>query len=153
MVCHKIIQATDEHVSLIAPYVRTPDRDELLASTGCRPETALRSGLRFSSHAMTGFVDGEAVCMWGVVEESLIGNVGVPWMVGTSRLDQCAMTFLRYCRVPVMEMLQTYDNLFNYVDARNKKAIRWLRWLGFKIEDPRPYGVMNLPFHRFTMGR
>jgi len=49
--------------------------------------------------------------------------------------------------------LAGYSHLENWVDARNTKAINWLRWLGFTVHDPVPFGVAGLPFHRFDMRR
>ena len=37
------------------------------------------------------------------------------------------------------------------VDARNARAIRWLRWLGFRIHPAEAHGIQGLPFHRFEM--
>lgn len=145
--------ATPEDIIAIAARVRPADRDELRASVNHSPEQAMGAGLRYSDAAMTGFIDGEPVCMWGVVRESLICNMGVPWMVATTLLDVHAPTFLRHCRGPVMELLDDYDMLINHVDARNRRAIAWLKWLGFDVEkEPAPFGLAQLPFHRFTMG-
>ena len=44
-----------------------------------------------------------------------------------------------------------YTWLVNWVDDRNTCAIRWLKWMGFTIHEPEPYGVANLPFRRFDM--
>lgn len=148
-----IVPATVEHAIAIAADVRAPDAAEIWASTMQVPELALRSGLRFSDQAMTGLIDGEPVCMWGVVTESMIGRIGVPWMLGTSKLDKLARVFLRHCREPLLEMMQGYGKLINYVDARNLRTIKWLRFMGFHVEpETQPYGVSGLPFHRFTMG-
>jgi hypothetical protein len=42
-----------------------------------------------------------------------------------------------------------YDQLFNYVDARNLRSIAWLQHIGFQVFEPQPYGLEGLPFHRF----
>jgi hypothetical protein len=48
-------------------------------------------------------------------------------------------------------MRAAYPQLENHVDARNRRALRWLGWLGFTIEAPAPWGVEGRPFHRFWM--
>lgn len=147
-----IVPASIEHIAHIAAHIRDSDREEIWASTMSRPERALASGLYYSDFAQTGMVDGEPVMMWGIVKESLIGNVGVPWMLATKRLDEVAVIFLRRCKAPLREAMNRYDRLFNYVDARNTRTIRWLKWLGFKLaEKPVPYGFSNLPFYKFEM--
>ena len=152
LVLAKLITARPEHVPAIAEAIRDPDRREIWASSMSKPERVLLSGLRYSDFVMTGMADDVPVCMWGVVQESLVGNVGVPWMIGTKHLDALAVTFLRRCREPLLQVLKRYDRLVNYVDARNTRTIKWLTFMGFKVDkDPVPYGVFNLPFHRFSM--
>lgn len=135
----------------IGHFVRPADLQEHRAASGRHPYFAMQRGLEEGSVAMTGTIDGTPVCMWGVRRESLLNNIGIPWMVGTVALDSNAMLFLRRCRKPVLELLGGYDMLVNYVDERNTRAIEWLRFCGFEIGEPEPYGVAGLPFHKFWM--
>ena len=153
METHKIIPATVDHAQFISATIRPEDRDEMWAACMQNPSQALENGLRFSDKTMTAMVNGLPVAMWGVVPESLIGNAGTPWMVASFLIDKEFRTFLKHCRPPVMELLNQYDKLENYVDARNVRSIQWLRWLGFTIEEAKPYGVFKLPFHKFWMKR
>lgn len=151
MNCH-IEQAHIDHIPDITKMVRLADREEIWASSMQSPERVMQRGLVISDFALTGFVDETPVLMWGVVIQSFIGSVGTPWMVGTEHLDKVAIPFLRRCRAPVMALFENYDKLQNHVDARNVKAIQWLKWLGFKFEaEPRPYGYLSLPFYKFWM--
>jgi len=146
----EIVIATPDHIVDIAKKVRPEDRAELWAATLAKPDDAMRHGLDYSDKAYTGLLDGVAVCMWGVAPVCLLNGLGAPWMVGTSDLDQHALKFLRVCREPLLELFQGYDKLENYVDARNTKAIRWLKFMGFNVEETEmPYGALKLPFHRF----
>lgn len=155
MVTVEIREATLEDARAIAATVRDADRDEIWASHMMTPLQAMEYGLRHSSLARTGFADGVPVCMWGVVDESLILSVGIPWMITAAPLDQnhVAMAFLRRCRGAMREFWDGFETLINYVDARNARAIRWLRFMGFALQDPTPYGAFRLPFHRFEMRR
>lgn len=145
----EIVQATPEHAAIIAANVRPEDRDELWATSYSTPEQAMVKGIEYSDASYTGMIDGEPVCMWGVVPDGLIFNSGVPWMVGSTALDKHSIRFLRQCRKPLMEILDRYDRLENHVDARNVRSVQWLKFMGFKIEEPENYGVLKLPFHRF----
>lgn len=148
-----IVPATDEHARHIAQHVREPDRQELWAAVMQKPLGVMLHCMRLSDHAMTGLLDGEPVCMWGVMTESLLFGVGCPWMVATDRLDTCFAHFLRRSREHTVRMLDDYAVLENHVDIRNKKAIRWLRWMGFKMQEVVPYGLLQQPFQRFVMMR
>ena len=78
---------------------------------------------------------------------------GTPQDLYPDALEKYQRTFLRRCGKVVNAMLTVYPYLENYVDARNHTARIWLHWLGFTIDEPQPYGINNLPFHRFHMER
>jgi hypothetical protein len=148
-----VIPASAEHVALLAPRVREADRLELWASGRITPERALAIGVDASTSAWTGFVDDEVVCMFGVVPASLVGGIGVPWMIGSDAIVRHQRAFLRRCRGHLERMQVLYDTLVNFVDDRNVVAHRWLTWLGFHVEPPQPYGPDGLLFRRFTWRR
>lgn len=144
--------ATAKDALEIAAHARQADIVELWASGYTTPLEAMMKGIDVSDgRAMTGFVNGEAVCMWGIADGSMLGGVGVPWMIGSEKLDKYALAFLRRCSGELSKMAQGYDILVNWVDARNTKAIEWLRWLGFEIRPAEPHGFERELFHQFWM--
>lgn len=150
----EIIPATMAHAEYISPRIREADRNEIWASHMAYPLEALRIGLKYSTYAFTGLADGEPVLIWGVAPASLLGRHGSPWMLASAKIDDPAITirFLRESREQIVDFFQDYDILTNYVDARNKRSIRWLRFMGFQIsEKPEPYGLAKMPFHKFEM--
>jgi len=148
----EIVTAEKWHIPHIAAHVRDADRDEFWALSMMTPEEVLNQSFGLSHLAWTGLIDEVPVCMFGVVRASLLGNVGRPWMVGTDLLDKHQVVFLRRCRASLETMKMCFSKLENYIDARNVKAIQWLRWLGFSFNEPEPMGPLNLPFIRFTLG-
>jgi hypothetical protein len=84
--------------------------------------------------------------MFGVTQTA---NCGYPWLLGSAEVERIPVTFLRASRHYVDHFLKLCAGLENYVDARNTLSIQWLKWLGFMIEDPQPFGVEQRLFHRF----
>jgi hypothetical protein len=151
---HKIVPATQAHIEMMVPIIRKADVEELWATGLYAPRAAMECGLLNSEECFVGFADDNPVCIYGVVPESMLGNVGVPWMVSTHYMDIHAGTFLRQSRTQVMETLGKFNKLLNFVDARNQRSIRWLKWCGFNVDkEPTPWGVFNMPFHKFSMER
>lgn len=146
-----VVEAMPEHVPLIVRDVRQADVDEMMAAAEITPEFAMWKGLALSTHAWTGFIDQEPVCMFGVSPRSLLSGRGFVWMIGTNGLDRHAREFLLGSRTEVARMRSLYNLLENHVDARNTKAIRWLRWLGFEIGPARRYGPHGALFHYFKL--
>jgi hypothetical protein len=87
--------------------------------------------------------------MFGVARLSLLTRNGAVWMLGSDKIDEFPITFLRHNKEYIQDMAEGYDLLVNYVDSRNKKSIRWLKWLGFEIFPAEPAGILGIPFHRF----
>lgn len=137
-------------IPTIGKMVRADDRREFEALS-ISPGMALRFSLRSAIEAWTGTVDGVPVCMFGVSRGEL--GEGRPWMIGTADLDRYAVIFLRRCRPQVARMLELAPVLANYVSVENVRAIEWLRWLGFTIEAPVPWGPRRQLFHRFELRR
>lgn len=150
----KVIYAfpTDADIAIVAANMRYADKLEAEAMASCGPEEALRRSVQLSHEAIVARVGGEPVCIYGLGFGSMLGGMARPWLMGTDAIDWHCMTFLRSNRAVVREWAKRYD-LENYVDARHTKAIRWLRWLGFRLDDAEPYGPYGMAFHRFEMSR
>ena len=125
-------------LAAVAANARPADVAEM-AALGLSFDDALATSVARSDWTAVGIVDDEPVCVFGVAPGSLLGGIGVPWMLGTRALDRrdVQVPFLRTSRRVVDAMLATYPRLSNIVDARNALAIRWLGWLGFEFDDLR----------------
>lgn len=147
-----VIPATAAHAERIALSARPADIDELWASSRSTPLDAMLRGIERTVEPWVGLFDGEPVCMFGASPFSIMGGMGSAWMIGSTALDRRGVQkeLLRLSR-PVVDYMQDQfpGLLYNFVDARNTAAIRWLRWLGFQFADPIPYGVDGLPFLPF----
>lgn len=133
----------------MAPRVREADRVELWEAAEVEPLEALAMSVENSLEAWTGIVDGEIVCMFGLSAPSMTGDVAFPWLLGTDLIRRHAKVFLGLNR-PVIERWQTlFPVLLNYVHSSNTTAMAWLRWMGFTIFNPEPYGPHGSLFCKF----
>lgn len=144
----EFVTAEVDHIPQIAAHARAADVAEVKASSGATIEQALREGLRVSTKAYTAMLDGEPVAMFGVNPYSAMTGVGIAWMLGTATLDTAkGRRALVKVAAPVLAHLRDLypGMLFNAVDARNARAIRFLKWAGFTIMP----AVGATPFHPF----
>lgn len=136
--------------------MRPEDVAELEASVGAySPEARARTiieGIGMSPDVAAFYADGELLCIFGVAQASLMSTVGVPWLLATSAMFRHRSVLVRFSREHVARWAGMFTRLENYVDARNTLACAWLRWLGFALDKPAPFGVEGLMFHRFHMG-
>lgn len=92
---------------------------------------------------------GRLVCLFGVVPQ---GAGGVPWMLCTDTLREVPrrqMTEVSRC--VVAEWRARFDRLTNYVHRHHAQALRFVRWLGFTIDET-PAGPDG-QFYVFTWER
>jgi hypothetical protein len=103
-----------------------------------------------STHTYTVFLGDKPILMFGVAPMSILNGVGSPWLVGTDDMHGIRRQFVRECRPYVVQMLAIYGELRNFVDVRNEVSIRWLQWLGFKMEPAVRYGINGERFYPFV---
>lgn len=148
---HADPDAVDAWLATFAAEMRKSDREEMKAMQhGLSPEDTLTVSVAASSHA---FVvtdrDGKACAIFGAAPHPLPG-VGVVWMLGTDGIHREAHSIARRTRRYFDELNAAYSVLWNWIDARNRPSMRWLRWGGFKVVGETPMGSAGLPFHIFA---
>ena len=149
----EVLPVSIEDVPAILHIVRQADIDEITEALGVPMEEALLDAVTGSLNARKIVVDGDVVAVFGDAVYSILGSIGVPWLISTIHVERHARAFLRVCKPEVQGMLARHQYLLNYVDARNTAAIRWLKWLGFNFAPAAPYGARRFPFHQFTLNR
>jgi len=145
-------EPTAEDVDYLIANMRQPDIDELLAMTGDVDKT-VRHSVKRSNHKWSVYANGQFVCIFGVGSPSLLSDTGVVWMLGTDLIERYKGAFIKYSRDYITAMLSVYPYLTNFVDARNTRTIRWLKFMGFTFLPAKPIGLKGLPFYQFELRR
>lgn len=136
----------------LADDLRPADLDEIAATTAEDPATSLITSVMMSTHAWV-ILDGEdPICAFGAAPDGRPG-LGVVWMMGSPRMDEPrnALGILRQSRPYLDRLHAAYPTLWNNIDARNGRSMRWLEWLGFEVQEALPdYGLEGRLFYRFS---
>jgi len=119
----------------IANNLRSADLDELsLWDVG--PEQALVSGFEESLQPLTVIHESMPCAMFGVTAHPVTSSgLGIVWLLGTDDLFSARVPFLKQSGLWLKHSSRPFSNIGNWVDSRNVKHIRWLRWLGFEVTD------------------
>lgn len=137
-----------EDAERLGPNLRQADRDEVAAASGLEPTASLRRALEVCDDPYTITTAGRPIAMFGVTPMG--GTVGAPWLLGSDGVLEHWREFVRRSGEEFARIRRPYTYLYNYCDARNELAMRWLRWLGFEFVELEPaYGVARMPFWRF----
>lgn len=124
------------HIDELAGSMRTADVAELRDCFAVGPREALESSCMGPGWAVS-LLDtkGRVICIGGMGISTMEdgAEVGVPWLLASDLVEANKWGFLELSRQLVAEMRRTHPVLFNYCDARNTAAHRWLKWLGFTL--------------------
>jgi len=146
-----IERATERDAEELASQIRMDDALELAADTGAEPLAVLLAALGGNTWALR--IGGEVAAIFGVTVASSLGGTASAWMITSRAVERHPVTFWKLCRSELPKLLERFGSLWNFIDARHTRALRWARRLGFQISEPQPYGALGLPFHRFTVTR
>ena len=128
----QVRSVTAEDVALVAMRMRGPDRDEA-AHHHLSPIEGLRQSIAVSLESWTVVIDGVPAAIFGLSPRGALPG-GAPWLLAT---DAFAMGGgLRIGR-QARRIVASWSRgmaLENYCDTRNTVALRFLEWLGFRIE-------------------
>jgi hypothetical protein len=144
-----IVSATMEHACAID--LRDGDAREI-AALGFTKEEGLSISLARALWADAYLIDGDVAALLGFSQSSLLGGVGQPWLITGQPIDRHRKTFMSIARDRIIEMRARHGVLANWVHAEYREALAMMRWLGFSIGRPQPYGRLGQPFCLVTMG-
>jgi len=131
-----------DDVEYIAAKMRTEDVEEIYTLLGVSGKEALKNSFKDSTEAWISDVDGNIVCIYGMVFPSTL------WMIFIRDLDSLPKSFFSASKVVVDKLLRKYGRLENYTASTNTFILKWLTWLGFSIG---PVELINdYPIRKFT---
>ncbi|MAK29815.1 phage protein Gp13 family protein [Acinetobacter sp.] len=138
----------------MAHNVRSADCNEIKALRGSNYDMVevLKDGIEMSDCPKTVEFNKEPIAIFGIVQSQDIDiKLGWVWLLGTNKIKDIKIQFLRESKKHLQEQEQDYDVIANYVDVRNEVHIKWLRWLGFNfIRKIESHGAEQRPFYEFA---
>ncbi len=145
----KVIPASWEHIEPIAANMREADVLEVWLAGHKTPHQAMQDGFNVSVKAWTIMEDGVPIGMFGVSSASILGNTGIPWLLGTDAMLKIKRQFLRESLPYLTGFFKLYPRLINYIHVDNVASLRWLRWMKFDFDGPVKAGPEGAEFFKF----
>jgi hypothetical protein len=96
------------------------------------PEPGEMLAIGLSHGAMVACDAAGPLCFWGFVPDALLGDRVYMWFHPERDVATHRIKFLRENRRYLQQVLETYPVVYGSVDVYDLKAVKWLRWLGFK---------------------
>lgn len=124
----------------LAENLRPADLDEIAATSEHDPLMSLVMSTILSDMAWVITSDGRPIAIFGCSPYDQPPGEALVWMMGSPEMDARpnAIAILRNT-VPYLRAMHTaYPRLWNHIDARNAKSMRWLAWSGFTVVSEHP---------------
>ncbi|MEA4834961.1 MAG: hypothetical protein VB133_07500 [Anaeromusa sp.] len=140
-----------KYFAALAASMRNDDRQEALAMLGMSGAPALYLSMYCSQEMYIAEMDDVPLCAWGVCRTN---GINLIWFIASQEIEQHKRELLTLTRPRFEALLQKYGRLENFVDARSKKSLRFIRWLGFTINlEPVAAGVRGEALYHFYKER
>ncbi len=135
-----------EDATLLAPFLRPIDAEECLNGSHS-PLEALEIGINTSDKCWTVVdPDGTILAVFGV--KTVQEGFASAWLLTREEFFKYRRRFVKESHDFIKEMKAVQPTLFNYIDIRNTKSLKWLQSLGFTATHLEPeYGLNKLPYY------
>jgi len=147
---------TKEDAYVLGPNLKEIDTLEVSACSGGSNIDGILSAFDVPNSKIYTIVDDKDDYILGMFGcgDCLHSGVGfgVPWLLGTKRLEEHSKQFLRHNRKWVKEISGEYEILYNYIHTDNAIGQRWLTWCGFDIKTNYKHRIGGQPFYLFMKG-
>lgn len=97
---------------------------------------ALVGYMTMSDRTYVGIVDGEIVCIWGVLRQSMLSDRGYLWLIVTEASEDHKFLIIRYSQRIITELLKRYHVLWGECKTSDSRARKWMRLLGASFSQP-----------------
>lgn len=130
----------------LAPRLRESDIEEIYAASGWPVDRALAYAFNESDLCWVA-VDRESVELAFGVSFASDGEGWVWMLAARSAMRPSFWRVVDRCSGPVLDTFGlSYKVLKNYVLAKNRKTLSWLKKQGFDIHPPAPWGAQGQQF-------
>lgn len=144
----------DWHGEALAKRLHPANDAEIWALAHLTGLEGIKESVSNSTKVWTALDEEEQpVAIFGVCERDILGTIGNPWLVCREDIANYSFVFLKTFKRTVKAMQNMFDVLEGEIDARNTNVLDMCKWVGFEIEEARPFGIEGLPFNRITFRR
>lgn len=147
---------TLKDVEDLARDIRLDDLIEQQAVSSLMVYDDIRYGIERSKDVYSVYLHEKLAGIWGIIDQTqgvLEPTVGGGWLLTTPVVDRYPKAFWWASLRILDELLDTWDEIYNWIDLRHAKALRWGWRLGFDFSNPEKMGSMGEEFVKFVITR
>jgi hypothetical protein len=119
-------------------YIARIEKEEVIKNLIIPPQSipAMVRCLQLSSQIFRGVIDDQIACVWGFIPPSMLSDKAYIWLYTDEKVKDHQFIFIRHSQRVIEDMLEIYPTIVGDAFVENRKAIRWLKWLGAEFSEP-----------------
>jgi hypothetical protein len=141
----------------LADNMRQAEIDEVMTSGAQSPYQAVKSSFEASLFAVSAFNGkngNKIVATFGVAADNYFACAAKVWMLTSNEIANVRVkSVLKASKYWIDKMLKFYPVLYNFVDTRHTKSIKWLEACGARIDFENPVEFNEVDFYYFELKR
>ncbi len=137
-------------VQYLAENARLADKEEVFWFNGGTIQQSLNETQGLYDNSCVLVVGGKLVCIYGMTPFD--NDVWGAWLLATDEFDNNKKLMRKLSKNIFREMSSGKRYMFNFIWSKHKKALAWVKWLGFRIGKPVPMGLNGELFCMIEMG-
>ncbi len=146
--------AAPDDAELIAARLREEDRAECAALGFVDPAAMMKSAIGApASETLVVLRYDRPIAIFGIQPETLASSRALVWFLRTDELSGYPREILTVTRRYFVAKLMSYSVLYNYVDSRYRRSVKYLRLCGVRFMPERDRFFSGVRFHYFEVVR
>jgi hypothetical protein len=148
----EVVDATQMHAFQLAGNLRKEDAAEIDATSSGKGKhvEAILKCLRMSASSSAVYADGELIGVGGLIPRD--GGAALGWFLSAEAIEKHWRDFARESKKRLPELISEFSLVYNFIDVRYIKAIRWLLWLGFRTNEVYEMAPNRYHFVKMSIG-
>ena len=141
----------------LADNMRQAEIDEVMTSGAQSPYQAVKRSFELSLFAVSAFngKNGNKIAtVFGIAVDNYFASAAKVWMLTSNEINNVSVrTVLKASKHWINKILVFYPMLYNFVDSRHVKSIKWLEVCGAYIDFEKPIQCDGIDFYYFELRR
>lgn len=144
---HEIVPTTIEHINYISSHLKEDEKREVFRMGHPDPHHLLRYSFVISSVCYTWVYNHIPLLVAGIGKYSVFDDFSTIWLASTPHASNHKTTLIRNSKR--MLALLNNDNkiLGTHIDGELKSTLKWVKLLGFTVDEGEPISPYNHIFH------
>lgn len=131
---------TEDAIDYVLENLSKADRVELEALGMSEPRAVFVAAAQGAPVSGAIYSNGKPIAIYGANPHHDDPKTGIAWMVTTEEFGRSGAAGAVTTRRILTQMQAKFARLTNCVHAEHRRAIRWLKWLGFTVKQDAPIG-------------